>query len=155
MIRFSTAHAKVRTSKTITEVDAKFAIEMINFAYFKKVAVKETSLNDSEGEEGEEEEEEEREGEEESEETRESRRRSSRRRGAISGEQSEEQGQTFQMTDWLYSGVSSFNFSPRSTLKAFPWIHSKRKWKTTLMTSKCKLLFRPCKTQINYTVFLI
>ncbi|XP_065843637.1 DNA replication licensing factor MCM3-like [Oscarella lobularis] len=90
MIRFSTAHAKVRTSKTITEVDAKFAIEMINFAYFKKVAVKETSLNDSEGEEGEEEEEEEREGEEESEETQESRRRSSRRRGAISGEQSEE-----------------------------------------------------------------
>ena len=51
--------------------------------------MKETSLNDSEGEEGEEEEEEEREGEEESEETRESRRRSSRRRGAISGEQSE------------------------------------------------------------------
>ncbi|XP_062520384.1 DNA replication licensing factor MCM3-like [Corticium candelabrum] len=40
MIRLSTAHAKGRLSKTVDEEDAQFAIDMINYAYFKKVSVR-------------------------------------------------------------------------------------------------------------------
>eukprot|EP00118_Oscarella_pearsei_P026564 m.310097 g.310097 ORF g.310097 m.310097 type:complete len:793 (+) comp49537_c0_seq1:35-2413(+) len=75
LIRISTAHAKVRTSKTITEVDAKFAIEMINFAYFKKIAVRGHD-SDSDGSEEEDEEEEET--------TQQSTRSSARKRSASS-----------------------------------------------------------------------
>lgn len=41
LIRLSTAHAKARLSKTITVVDANAAIELIQFAYFKRVLEKE------------------------------------------------------------------------------------------------------------------
>jgi len=37
LIRLSTAHAKVRLSKKVEEQDAKLAIELVQFAYFKKV----------------------------------------------------------------------------------------------------------------------
>ncbi|EDO34425.1 predicted protein [Nematostella vectensis] len=37
MIRLSTAHAKARMSKTITEGDAQAAVDMVSFAYFHKV----------------------------------------------------------------------------------------------------------------------
>lgn len=37
MIRLSTAHAKVRLSKTVDLEDAEAAVELIEFAYFKKV----------------------------------------------------------------------------------------------------------------------
>jgi DNA replication licensing factor MCM3 len=37
MIRLSTAHAKARLSKTIDLEDAEAAVELIEFAYFKKV----------------------------------------------------------------------------------------------------------------------
>ena len=41
MIRLSTAHAKARLSKTIDDVDADAAINMVSFAYFHKVVKKE------------------------------------------------------------------------------------------------------------------
>lgn len=37
MIRLSTAHAKCRLSKSVDMEDAQAAIELIQFAYFKKV----------------------------------------------------------------------------------------------------------------------
>ena len=37
LIRMSTAHAKARMSKLVEEQDAESAINLINFAYFKKV----------------------------------------------------------------------------------------------------------------------
>lgn len=41
LIRLSTAHAKARLSKEVTTEDAEAAIELIQFAYFKKVLEKE------------------------------------------------------------------------------------------------------------------
>ena len=38
MIRLSTAHAKARLSKNVEIVDAQAAVELIQFAYFKKVS---------------------------------------------------------------------------------------------------------------------
>lgn len=41
LIRLSTAHAKARMAKTVAPQDAKAAIEMVQYAYFKKVLEKE------------------------------------------------------------------------------------------------------------------
>ncbi|XP_060119527.1 DNA replication licensing factor MCM3-like [Heteronotia binoei] len=41
LIRLATAHAKARMCKTIDEVDAKAALDLVQFAYFKKVLEKE------------------------------------------------------------------------------------------------------------------
>ncbi|KAJ3641630.1 hypothetical protein Zmor_028126 [Zophobas morio] len=57
MIRLATAHAKARMSRTVTEQDAHAAIELVQYAYFKKVLEKEkkrrrrNSQSDSEDEE--------------------------------------------------------------------------------------------------------
>ena len=37
LIRLSTAHAKARMSKTVELVDSEVAVELVQFAYFKKV----------------------------------------------------------------------------------------------------------------------
>lgn len=41
LIRLSTAHAKARMAKSVTPQDAKAAIELVQYAYFKKVLEKE------------------------------------------------------------------------------------------------------------------
>lgn len=57
LIRLATAHAKARMAKTVTAADAEAAIELVQFAYFKKVLEKEkkkrrrASSDMSEGEE--------------------------------------------------------------------------------------------------------
>lgn len=40
LIRLSTAHAKARLSKTVDLEDSQSAIELVQFAYFKKVILK-------------------------------------------------------------------------------------------------------------------
>ena len=60
LIRLATAHAKARLSKTVDLQDAESAIELIQFAIFKKVLEKERkrrkSDSDEEMDEGEEQE---------------------------------------------------------------------------------------------------
>ncbi|CAH2245679.1 DNA replication licensing factor MCM3 [Pelobates cultripes] len=57
LIRLSTAHAKVRMSKTVELKDAEAAVELVQYAYFKKVLEKEKKRkkqgggSDTEGEE--------------------------------------------------------------------------------------------------------
>lgn len=41
MIRLSTAHAKARMSRSVEAEDANAAIELVQYAYFKKVLEKE------------------------------------------------------------------------------------------------------------------
>lgn len=54
MIRLGTAHAKARLSKTVDLEDAQAAIELVQFAYFKKVLqkTKKRQRKDSDGEAG-------------------------------------------------------------------------------------------------------
>merc|ERR1719419_1557090 len=59
LIRLSTAPAKARLSKTVDGEDAEAAIELVQFAYFKKVLNKPKKRRHKSGEEGEEGEEEE------------------------------------------------------------------------------------------------
>jgi DNA replication licensing factor MCM3 len=59
LIRLSTAHAKARLSNTVEAKDAEVAIELVQFAYFKKVLEKEKKRSRGEDDESEEEEEEE------------------------------------------------------------------------------------------------
>lgn len=41
LVRLATAHAKARMSRTVTAEDARAAIELVHYAYFKKVLEKE------------------------------------------------------------------------------------------------------------------
>lgn len=50
LIRLSTAHAKVRLSKQVEEQDARLAIQLVQFAYFKKVLDKEGKRKHRDGE---------------------------------------------------------------------------------------------------------
>lgn len=56
MIRLATAHAKARMSRTVTEQDAHAAIELVQYAYFKKVLEKEKKRRRDEESESDEEE---------------------------------------------------------------------------------------------------
>lgn len=57
LIRLSTAHAKARLSKTVDAVDAETAIELVQFAYFKKVLAKDKKKRRHDSDEEEEEDE--------------------------------------------------------------------------------------------------
>lgn len=59
MIRLSTAHAKARMSKAIELEDSEVAVELVQYAYFKKVLEKEKKRSRKERDSGSEEEEEE------------------------------------------------------------------------------------------------
>merc|ERR1711942_128843 len=62
LIRLSTAHAKARLSKLVEAEDAELAIQLVQFAYFKKVLDKPGRKRSQDGSDSEEEEEEERSG---------------------------------------------------------------------------------------------
>ncbi|XP_067273884.1 DNA replication licensing factor MCM3 [Pseudorasbora parva] len=81
LIRLSTAHAKARMSKVVELVDTDVAVELVQFAYFKKVLEKERkrSRNGGQNAESEEEEEEEDEAQETPRPQRKRRRNSERR----------------------------------------------------------------------------
>ena len=64
MIRLASAHAKCRMSKTVDVEDAQVAVELVQFAYFKKVLQKEKKRKRAENDEEDEEEEGEKEEEE-------------------------------------------------------------------------------------------
>jgi len=51
LIRLSTAHAKARLSKQVEEEDAELAIQLVQFAYFKKVLDKKKKKGGEESEE--------------------------------------------------------------------------------------------------------
>ncbi|RVE55976.1 hypothetical protein OJAV_G00231500 [Oryzias javanicus] len=59
LIRLSTAHAKARISKVVERVDSEVAVELVQFAYFKKVLEKEKKRSRQERDSGSEDEEEE------------------------------------------------------------------------------------------------
>ncbi|XP_019947501.1 DNA replication licensing factor MCM3 [Paralichthys olivaceus] len=59
LIRLSTAHAKARMSKAVEMEDSEVAVELVQFAYFKKVLEKEKKRSRKERDSGSEEEEEE------------------------------------------------------------------------------------------------
>ncbi|KAG7244252.1 hypothetical protein INR49_004390 [Caranx melampygus] len=59
LIRLSTAHAKARMSKTVELEDSEVAVELVQFAYFKKVLEKERKRSRQERDSGSEEEEDE------------------------------------------------------------------------------------------------
>ncbi|KAM3860931.1 DNA replication licensing factor MCM3 [Diretmus argenteus] len=59
LIRLATAHAKVRMSKAVELEDSEMAVELVQFAYFKKVLEKDRKRQRKERESGSEEEEEE------------------------------------------------------------------------------------------------
>uniref|UniRef100_A0A3P9LU04 DNA replication licensing factor MCM3 n=1 Tax=Oryzias latipes TaxID=8090 RepID=A0A3P9LU04_ORYLA len=59
LIRLSTAHAKSRISKVVERVDSEVAVELVQFAYFKKVLEKEKKRSRQERDSGSEDEEEE------------------------------------------------------------------------------------------------
>lgn len=54
MIRLATAHAKARMSRTVTAEDAEAAIELVQYAYFKKVLEKQKKRRRRESEESDE-----------------------------------------------------------------------------------------------------
>nr|XP_040016855.1 DNA replication licensing factor MCM3 [Gasterosteus aculeatus aculeatus] len=58
LIRLSTAHAKARMSKAVEREDSEVAVELVQFAYFKKVLEKEKKRSRQERDSGSEEEEE-------------------------------------------------------------------------------------------------
>ena len=58
LIRLSTAHARARLSKVISADDAQSAIELVQFAYFKRVLEKARKKRKNGEEDGEDEEEE-------------------------------------------------------------------------------------------------
>uniref|UniRef100_A0ACB8GEU1 MCM DNA helicase complex subunit n=1 Tax=Sphaerodactylus townsendi TaxID=933632 RepID=A0ACB8GEU1_9SAUR len=78
LIRLSTAHAKARMCKSIDEVDAKAALDLVQFAYFKKVLEKEKKRKKQSRDEAEQETDEE--------EERETERKQKKRRKATGGE---------------------------------------------------------------------
>lgn len=52
LIRLSTAHARARLSKTIDADDAQSAIELVQFAYFKRVLEKPRKRRKNDGDDG-------------------------------------------------------------------------------------------------------
>ncbi|CAM4529938.1 DNA replication licensing factor MCM3 [Lepidochelys kempii] len=91
LIRLSTAHAKARMNKTIDLQDAEAAVELVQFAYFKKVLEKEKKRKKQAEDDTETEEEEEPEGGE---------RKKKRRKKAHPGDQEAKEGESYDPYDF-------------------------------------------------------
>lgn len=90
LIRLSTAHAKARLSKEVTSEDADAAIELIQFAYFKKVLEKEKKKRKKSGDAATDTESEEEATEEDAEKESRKRKRTGKRKLYTSGEEGED-----------------------------------------------------------------
>ncbi|MEE6477078.1 hypothetical protein FKM82_011345 [Ascaphus truei] len=93
LIRLSTAHAKVRMSKTVELQDAEAAVELVLYAYFKKVLEKEKKRRRKDADSD-------TEGEEERTQDREAKRKSRKKMRSKAGKESQKDGESHDPYDF-------------------------------------------------------